>query len=187
MVYKLRNKVVIINEETDEEYSLILSYLAVSVMGCGGSDLGDLPSEWISQFDALKLTHAEVGQLLKIYQKMDVDRSGSIDLHEMFRFLQIEKTPFTQRVFTIFDADGTGRVDFREFVLAMWNYCTLGNATLDIFTFDIYDEDGGGSLSMKEVCVMLEDIYGSDFKKNSRALNVMHELKNIESHGGNVM
>ena len=59
-----------------------------------------------------------------------MDGSGSIEVKEMLVHFDIERTKFTRRVFGIFDDDNSGSIDFHEFVLALWNYCTLGKATL---------------------------------------------------------
>jgi Ca2+-binding EF-hand superfamily protein len=104
-------------------------------MGCGTSSSMEkkIPKGWYRQFLALKLSKSEVKQLFKIYRKIDSDNSGSIDIIEMLTYLDIENTTFNQRVFSIFDMNRSGKVDFREFVLSLWNYCTLGNATLGNF------------------------------------------------------
>lgn len=99
-------------------------------MGCSDSIERRIPPEWYQQFVALKMTKSEMAKLLRVYKKIDVDGSGTVDLPELFVFLNIEHTPFTERVFNIFDMNGTGKVDFREFVLSLWNYCTLSKATL---------------------------------------------------------
>ena len=44
---------------------------------------------------------------------------------EFLMFLNIPRTPWTRRVFEIFDTDRSGELDFKEWVLGMWNYCTL--------------------------------------------------------------
>jgi Ca2+-binding EF-hand superfamily protein len=82
------------------------------------------------QFEALQLTSRDVGRLYNIFQKVDVDGSGTIALAELLAHIDVERTQFSQRVFSIFDEDGSGEIDFREFVLALWNYCTLSRATL---------------------------------------------------------
>ncbi len=99
-------------------------------MGCGQSIEKKIPKEWFRQFYALKLTRSEIRRLYDLFRKIDMDRSGSIDIVEMLTFLDIENTSFNHRVFSVFDMNKSGRVDFREFVLSLWNYCTLGNATL---------------------------------------------------------
>ncbi len=82
------------------------------------------------QFEALQLTSHDVGRLYKIFRKVDVDGSGTIALAELLAHIDVERTQFSQRVFSIFDEDGSGEIDFKEFVLALWNYCTLSRATL---------------------------------------------------------
>jgi Ca2+-binding EF-hand superfamily protein len=53
-------------------------------------------------------------------------------------FLDVERTRFTKRIFSIFDDDKSGEIDFREFVLSIWNYCTLGKTSLSKLSIDIY-------------------------------------------------
>lgn len=152
-------------------------------MGCGNSIESQIPQEWYEQFASLKMTKSDMSALLKVYKKVDLDGSGSVDLLELFVFLEVEHTPFTERVFKVFDSNGTGKIDFREFVLALWNYCTLSKATLDIFTFDLYDADASGVLSDDEVITMLTDIYGRKMKKNHNAQGVLQELHKVEAKG----
>lgn len=51
-------------------------------------------------------------------------------IHQLLMFLDVERTRFTKRIFSIFDDDKSGEIDFREFVLSIWNYCTLGKTSL---------------------------------------------------------
>jgi len=66
----------------------------------------------------------------------------------------------------------------------MWNYCTVGDASLDIFTFDLYDQDGSGILSIEEMGQILHDIYGAEYKRNPKAKAVAMELKKLDSKAG---
>ena len=86
--------------------------------------------EWCIKFDALLLTKTTVQELHKSFCIADMDHSGTIDLVEMLTILDLEKTRFTERVFSIFDEDRSGKIDFGEFVLSLWNYCTLSRTTL---------------------------------------------------------
>jgi Ca2+-binding EF-hand superfamily protein len=81
---------------------------------------------------ALALTEKAVEKFWKIYRKIDLDGSGSIEIKEMLVHFDIDRTKFTKRVFGIFDEDNSGYIDLREFILSLWNYCTLGKATLGI-------------------------------------------------------
>jgi hypothetical protein len=63
--------------------------------------------------------------------------------------------------------------------MALWNYCTLGKATLVLFAFDIYDADSSGELAVDEVRQMLTDVYGSAFKNNVHAKIILNRLDDL--------
>lgn len=58
----------------------------------------------------------------------------------------------------IFDEDGSGSVDFREFVMSLWNYCTLSKAALIMFAFDLYDNNNSGEIDIDEVELLLKEV-----------------------------
>jgi Ca2+-binding EF-hand superfamily protein len=133
------------------------------------------------QFDALFLSPHEVGSLYEVFRSCDVDASGHISVQELFAHLATEATFFRDRVFNLFDEDGSGIIDFREFVLSLWNYCTLSKASLVIFAFDLYDVDSTGCLSPKEMENMLRDLYGNQADKHPQAKIINKELKALDS------
>eukprot|EP01032_Pedospumella_encystans_P011241 gene11241-13081_t len=129
------------------------------------------------QYQAMQLSEKEVRKLYNEFRKVDMDNSGSIGLPELLAHLDLPVTPFTQKVFSIFDDDGSGEVDFKEFVMTLWNYCTLTAATLEMFAFDMYDSDGSGEISPTEVTQMLTDIFGKqEVKTNQHAKAMAAEL-----------
>jgi Ca2+-binding EF-hand superfamily protein len=149
-------------------------------MGCSESVEQQIPRDWYEQFYALKLSNSEIRQLLSVFQEVDSSRSGSIDLFELCMFLDIEKTAYTQRVFNAFDMNHTGKIDFREFLLSCWNYCTLEKASLEVFTFDLYDENTSGFLSHGEIVSLLTDLYGSKHMEiDPQARSVLYELDQL--------
>jgi hypothetical protein len=101
----------------------------------GGASIGTegIRKEWMDVFKAMKLKHPEVTAMFAIYNKVDADRSGSIDVVELLTLLDIERTAFTERIFAAFDKDHTGKIDFYEFVVSLWKFCTLGNGSLSKF------------------------------------------------------
>eukprot|EP01038_Epipyxis_sp_PR26KG_P007378 gene7378-10050_t len=118
--------------------------------------------------------------MYKIFSTIDIDKSGSISLFELMVYLDVAGTVFSDRIFGIFDADNSGTIDFREFVIALWNYCTLEFPTLVIFAFDLYDKDASGFLSTTEIKQMLGDIYGKHAATNSYAKTILSELKHYD-------
>lgn len=95
-------------------------------MGSGASAISEIKKEWLNIFKAMKLRNKEISKLYDIYNTVDADRSGSIDVVELLMFLDIERTLFTERIFQAFDKDHTHRIDFYEFVVSVWKFCTLG-------------------------------------------------------------
>ncbi len=87
-------------------------------------------------FEALQLHYSAVGRLHEIFRAVDIDNSGTIELNELLNFLNVDRSPFRNRVFQMCDEDHSNSIDFREFVLAMWNYCTLSRHTLGKLQYD---------------------------------------------------
>lgn len=110
--------------------TLLRAYITVAMGICDSTPEGKLPPGWLELFDALKLTRKEITQLQKMFRKVDLDGSGSVDTVELLTLLDIERTRFTEQIFALFDSDGSGKVDFREWVISLWNYCTIGEAGL---------------------------------------------------------
>jgi hypothetical protein len=115
---------------------------------CGDSGFEDAFNtaqfkEWNKQFKVMQLSKNELRKMYKIYVKVDVDKSGTIGLPELLAHIDLERTRFTEKIFSIFDTDKSGEIDFKEFVLSLWNYCTLTKATLgtqlQLMSFDCVD------------------------------------------------
>lgn len=112
-------------------------------MGCSQSAAYDKITqhprfgEWMEKFAALQISKQEALKLYTVFHRADLDGGGSINLLELLTVVDLERTPFTKRVFSIFDDDESGEIDFGEFVLALWNYCTLSKVSLgnDKFLF----------------------------------------------------
>ena len=62
-------------------------------------------------------------------------------------------------VFGAFDADGDGRVDVKEFVVALSLLCAQGEAAAAL-AFDIFDSNGDGQLSRDEVTALVQATAG---------------------------
>jgi hypothetical protein len=76
------------------------------------------------------LTMTDIAQLFKIFRSIDLDDSGEIALIELFTVAKVESTRFNNRVFKGFDTDLSECINFKEFVCAMWNFCTLSKESI---------------------------------------------------------
>lgn len=81
-------------------------------------------------FDLLGLKESEVGLLYETYLDIDFDNSGTILLGELLSYILSEETTFVRKIFSTFDTDESKFLDFREFVVSIWNYCTLNPKNL---------------------------------------------------------
>lgn len=131
-----------------------------------------------ADFEGLLLQESDVGFLFKLFKEIDSDNSGEVSMTELLNFLELPRTPFTKTVFTIMDEDKSGQIDFREFVVASWNYCTLSKGALVMFAFDLYDRDHSGVMDRSEVQCLLKDVYGKDF---AHALQAQYILKRLQA------
>ena len=137
--------------------------------------------KWRGDFSNLGLDGKDLWKLWDVFAGADKDNSGEISLVEMLDFLHIDRTRFTKRVFSIFDEDMSGEIDFREFVISTWNYCTLSKPSLVMFAFDLYDEDGSGCIEMDEMKQMLREVYGKKFESTPLAYKILEKMDKMSS------
>lgn len=94
-------------------------------------------------------------------------------------YADLNRSRFSEKAFAVMDRDGSGEVDFLEFVLAVWNYCSFNQASLVRFAFDLYDVDGSGEIERDEVGMCIREVWGSDWESNSAAQKIMIKLETI--------
>ena len=78
----------------------------------------------------------------------------------------VEYNSFTSLIFTSFDVDiyTNTDIDFARFIQAIWNYCTLDEIGICACVFNLYDRLDEGYIHKKDVCRMIQELYGSDYK-----------------------
>lgn len=68
----------------------------------------------------------EIQRLYKRFMKLDKDQSGTIDKEEFMVIPGLSNNPLVQRVIDIFDDDGGGDVDFKEFLMGLSAFSSKG-------------------------------------------------------------
>jgi len=63
---------------------------------------------WNDHFKILSLSLSDVKNLYKIFSRVDFDNSGDISLAELLAHINLDRTKFTERIFSIFDDDKSG-------------------------------------------------------------------------------
>jgi Ca2+-binding EF-hand superfamily protein len=113
-------------------------------------------------FKCLGFTEKAGRELIKVFYRLDAEGSRSVDYDECAKFFEIDNTPFSKKCFMLMDTQGTGEINFAQFVVACWNYCTYDKNGLTGFSFKLYDALGNGQIPMDDVFKLVDDIYDLD-------------------------
>ncbi|XP_006911571.1 calcineurin subunit B type 2 [Pteropus alecto] len=118
------------------------------------------PEEMCSHFD-----NDEIKRLSKSFKKLDLDSSGTLSVDEFLSLSQLQQNPLVQRVIEVFDTDGNGEVDFKEFILGTSQFSVKGDKEQKLrFAFNIYDIDKDGYISNGELFQVLKMMVGGNLK-----------------------
>jgi Ca2+-binding EF-hand superfamily protein len=104
---------------------------------------------------------------------------------EFLVMLHIDTNRFTKRAFSLIDSDNDGKVDFYEFVAAIWNYCTLDWESLVRFSFDLFDIDGSGELEINEIEKLVCYVAGK--KKVDSRMRKVRPASKAQGHSNTLM
>jgi len=136
--------------------SLLQEDLIADIMGNEAS----LPLDMCATFDA-----EEIKRLGKRFKKLDLDNSGSLSVDEFMSLPELQQNPLVQRVIEIFDDDGNGEVDFKEFIQGVSQFSVKGDKNSKLrFAFRIYDIDNDGYISNGELFQVLKMMVGNNLK-----------------------
>ena len=109
------------------------------------------------------LSHNQILRLHKRFRKLDKDGNGEISRDEFHSVPQLAANPLLDRVLTVFDTDGDRNVDFREFVKALAIFSNDVDKREKLhFTFKMYDIDGDGKISNKDLFLTLQVMVGTN-------------------------
>jgi len=78
---------------------------------------------------------------------------------------ELQQNPLVRRVIDIFDDDGNGEVDFKEFIMGLSHFSAKGDIENKLrFAFRIYDIDNDGFVSNGELYQVLKMMVGNNLK-----------------------
>ena len=89
---------------------------------------------------------------------IDKDENDFIDRDEFYYWLILPRTEFTDRVFTILDTSRTGEINFKEFVMCVYNYCSFDYRSLTKFAFSLLDIEENKILEKSDIRRLVIDI-----------------------------
>uniref|UniRef100_A0A6G1SDW9 Calcineurin subunit B type 1 n=1 Tax=Aceria tosichella TaxID=561515 RepID=A0A6G1SDW9_9ACAR len=107
----------------------------------------------------------EIKRLGKRFRKLDIDNSGTLTVEEFMNLPELKQNPLVKRVIEIFDEDGNGEVDFKEFLLGISQFSVKGDKMAKLrFAFRIYDIDNDGYISNGELYQVLKVMVGNNLR-----------------------
>jgi len=124
-------------------------------------------------FDLLQFSKKELDELYGHFCKVDADGGGTIMNLELYFHILKDRSLFLDTVFSCFDDDRSGQLDFLEFVVSLWSLNTLSPQSIGGYAFLMCDADGSGDLSLHEITHMFEILY-----PNGGAQQCIVDLKN---------
>uniref|UniRef100_A0A3Q3JUN3 EF-hand domain-containing protein n=1 Tax=Monopterus albus TaxID=43700 RepID=A0A3Q3JUN3_MONAL len=105
-------------------------------------------------------------------------KGGRISIEEFAKFLKLPVNPALEELFALFDRNGDGTIDFREYVIGVTILCRPAN-TQDVLqmAFQLFDIDEDGKITREEFTSLLRSALGvSD-------LNMAKLFKEIDADG----
>jgi len=109
-----------------------------------------------------KLKPVYIKKLYKKFKQVDKDGSGTIDYPEFLQVMEEEDHPLMQRMFRLFDADSSGRLELKEFIVGLSNYTSAAKTDKLKFAFMMFDEDGSGFIERPELVRILKSTFRTD-------------------------
>lgn len=120
-------------------------------------------------FEYIGLSEKDVFKLYTLYTSMNIDDDcEAVDMDEILKTFKIEATLFIRKVLDVFGLN-LDVVTFRAFVIGCWAYCTLSNAAMVHFIFDMYTPAGVGGVVSGDMNRMLLEMYGSRYDQSTHA------------------
>eukprot|EP00904_Undaria_pinnatifida_P003072 jgi/Undpi1/12766/HiC_scaffold_6.g02434.m1 len=92
----------------------------------------------------------------KRFQATEKDSTGMIDYTEFCEIMQVDPSPQCEGLFQLFDADRSGQIDVREFMISLTNFAGASKDDKLKFAFMIFDEDGNGVITKQELTRILK-------------------------------
>jgi Ca2+-binding EF-hand superfamily protein len=75
---------------------------------------------------------------------------------DFWKNLGINASAYTDKLFEMIDVDGSGMMDFNEFICILVTYCIFNRDDILLFAFDCFDLDGSGTIDREEAKRLIE-------------------------------
>ncbi|KAL5020848.1 hypothetical protein ScPMuIL_000003 [Solemya velum] len=109
----------------------------------------------------LGINFHEMKTLLNKFCEIAKGNSGHISLNKFAEHLKIPASDVLEEVFTMYDRDGSGSIDFREYLIGLSLVSGPVNTEKTIqLAFQLFDTDNKGHITVEELTQILHNAFG---------------------------
>lgn len=116
---------------------------------------------WKELMHTFSFTEQEFQELYRPFASLRVDNSNKVQISALASYFSFAEDSHLIRCFSLFDKQNTGLMDFGEYFLCLWNYCTHSLETYLLFSYLVYDIEFSGRLTVGAVKQFLHAAYNS--------------------------
>ena len=128
-----------------------------------------------------RLKKRELKKLYKIFMSIDKDASDSIDVAEFLSWVHQPKNGFTCGLFDLIDTDSDHKLDFAEFVQAIFTFAFFDDQDMRRFCFFLFDKDKNGTIDRDELSHLMECLHiASDGLKSAHMDQIEQIVWNLD-------
>lgn len=135
-------------------------------MGCGLFRSINLPAPLRVLAERLNLEPEVIESMQKRFYDMCEECGRELTVDDFLHVMGVEKTTFAFRCFSIIDQDQSGVIDFKEFLIGLWNICSFDEYALLRFSFQLFDTDQSGYIELEEVEELIKSVQGTKFERH---------------------
>lgn len=136
------------------------------------------------EYDAIGVTGMDLLKFKRFFNSLEKDLNGSVEITNVMWALGLGENKFMRRLFDLIIKNDDYFLNFQEFVILLWNFCSLSEKNLAMFAFNLYDTNRNGIMSCDEASSMLRDLYGEYFFKSKVGQLLTKEMEDLKSNEG---
>jgi len=116
----------------------------------------------IKDFEAIGLTTPDIEHFSDTFRRFDILNKEALRIDDYLLDLKLTRNLMTSQIFNFMDGSGDNEISFREFVFYNWQFLSMSDRDIAGFSFDLYDVERDGKLSVSELEAALGVVHGGE-------------------------